>query len=220
MQLNHDKNRRTLVHGALLPWISSLAPGVQRRMFYREGREQAIATSMVRYEPGSRFPSHGHPGGEEFLVIEGIFQDERGDYPVGTYVRNPPGSSHTPASTTGCVIFVRLQQFSEDDLQECVVHSDSEYAGIGGQILFSDQNEHVTLHDCPSHAQLHLPSDAGLELLMLSGSLEENGDLLKVSSWLRLPPGSALHATAGHAGAKVWIKRLRTMTHSRLSGET
>lgn len=219
MQLNHDKNRRTLIHGALLPWACSPAPGVQRRMFYREGQEQAIATSLVRYEPGSRFPSHRHPRGEEFLVIEGTFQDERGDYPAGTYVRNPPGSSHAPASATGCVIFVRLQQFSEDDVQESVVYSDVNTTGTGREVLFSDRNEQVILHNCLPHAQLRLSNDAGLELLMLSGSLEDSGDLLQAFSWLRLPPGSTLHATVGHAGAKIWIKSFRTPTHSQLSGE-
>ena len=84
-------------------------------MLFRIGEEKARATSIVRYAPGSVFPAHGHPGGEEILVLDGVFQDESGDYPAGSYMRNPPGSRHTPASAPGCVIFVKLWQFRKDD---------------------------------------------------------------------------------------------------------
>jgi len=84
-------------------------------MLDRIGDEVARATSIVRYAPQSRFSPHMHGGGEEFLVLDGVFQDEHGDYPVGNYVRNPPTSSHTPASEPGCTIFVKLWQFDPDD---------------------------------------------------------------------------------------------------------
>jgi anti-sigma factor ChrR (cupin superfamily) len=82
-------------------------PGVHRRMLDRIGGEVARATSIVRYAPASHFSPHIHDGGEEFLVLEGTFQDEHGGYPVGSYVRNPPTSSHTPGSSVGCTIFVK-----------------------------------------------------------------------------------------------------------------
>jgi len=207
MQLNHDQTRRTLVHGASLPWTSSPAYGVQRRMLYREGEEKARATSIVRYEPGSAFAPHEHPEGEEFLVLEGTFQDERGDYSAGTYVRNPPGSSHTPASAQGCVIFVRLQQFDKDDRQQCVVRLEKDSAPAATQTLFSNHSEKVTLHRCPAGAALRLANGFGLELLVLSGTVEESGDLLQTSAWLRLPPGAPLQANVGNDGARIWIKR-------------
>ena len=66
-------------------------------MLDRIGAEVARATSIVRYAPASRFPAHVHGGGEEFFVLEGVFQDEHGDFPAGSYIRNPPQSRHTPA---------------------------------------------------------------------------------------------------------------------------
>jgi anti-sigma factor ChrR (cupin superfamily) len=77
-------------------------------MLDRIGDEVVRATSIVRYAPGSHFSAHTHGGGEEFFVLNGVFQDEHGDYPVGSYVRNPPTSSHVPGSDLGCVIFVKL----------------------------------------------------------------------------------------------------------------
>jgi len=67
-----------------------------------------VATSIVRYSPGASYPAHSHPGGEEILVLEGTFADEHGRYPAGTYLRNPPGSTHHPYSPDGRVLFVKL----------------------------------------------------------------------------------------------------------------
>src|ERR1044071_1424911 len=118
--LNADLAIRTLVHATQLDWVASPAKGVERRMLFRIGEEKARATSIVRYAPGSRFAPHSHPGGEEFLVLEGTFQDESGDFPAGTYVRNAPGSGHAPSALAGCTIFVKLWQFRAGDREHVV----------------------------------------------------------------------------------------------------
>ena len=73
----------------------------ERRMLERDGEEVARATSVVRYAPNSSFDPHTHGGGEEFFVLDGVFSDEHGDFGPGTYVRNPPGSRHTPRQRQG-----------------------------------------------------------------------------------------------------------------------
>src|SRR5579864_363241 len=115
MEINADFSQRVVVHAAQLPWVASPMAGVERRMLDRIGHEVARATSIVRYAPGSHFSAHTHGGGEEFIVLDGVFQDEHGDYPAGSYVRNPPTSRHTPGSTPGCVLFVKLWQFDPAD---------------------------------------------------------------------------------------------------------
>jgi anti-sigma factor ChrR (cupin superfamily) len=102
MNLNADFDARPAVHAARLDWTPSPIPGFDRRMLDRIGDEVARATSIVGYAPHSHFSPHTHGGGEEFLVLDGVFQDEHGDHPPGTYVRNPPTSSHTPGSKPGC----------------------------------------------------------------------------------------------------------------------
>ena len=84
MNLNSDFGARAAVHAARLDWTSSPIPGVDRRMLDRIGDEVARATSIVRYAPHSHFSAHTHGGGEEFLVLDGVFQDEHGDYPAGS----------------------------------------------------------------------------------------------------------------------------------------
>ncbi|TMK03349.1 MAG: cupin [Alphaproteobacteria bacterium] len=115
MRINADFTKRASVHAGESEWVKSPMPGVERRMLDRVGDEVARATSIVRYAPGTAFSPHSHLGGEELFVLDGIFQDERGDYPAGSYVRNPPTSRHTPRSQAGCTIFVKLFQFDPAD---------------------------------------------------------------------------------------------------------
>src|SRR5262249_51582443 len=152
VNLNADFSARAAVHAAGLDWTPSPMPGVARRMLDRIGDEVARATSIVRYAPQSHFSPHTHGGGEEFLVLEGVFQDERGDYPAGTYVRNPPTSSHTPGSEPGCTIFVKLWQFDPDDRTQLRIDTSivsfAPVAGIPGVAvapLFENTEESVRL---------------------------------------------------------------------------
>jgi anti-sigma factor ChrR (cupin superfamily) len=99
LELNADFSLRAVQHGATLPWKDSPMRGVRRRMLERIGDEVARATTIVCYEPNSRFLPHVHGGGEEFIVLEGVFEDEHGAYPTGSYIRNPPQSRHTLIDT-------------------------------------------------------------------------------------------------------------------------
>ena len=74
--------------------------------------ESGRATTIVRYAPDSHFSSHAHPGGEEIFVPNGVFEDEHGRYPKGTWIRNPAGSVHTPFSTEGGTIYVKTGHLS------------------------------------------------------------------------------------------------------------
>ncbi|MEO1975110.1 MAG: cupin domain-containing protein [Paracoccaceae bacterium] len=212
MQINDDLDRPVIVHAARQDWVRSPAAGVDRRMLYREGDEVARATSIVRYAPGSAFPSHTHHGGEEILVLEGTFQDEHGDYPAGCYFRNPPGTAHKPAAREGCTIFVRLWQYrSGDDVQivrqpgagEAIACRDG---ATTARLLFEDTAERVTLETWTPGATVTVDNARGLEFLVVTGGFTTRGETLAPQSWGRLPAGTALDATVGTAGATVWIK--------------
>ncbi len=212
MLLNEDLSQRSVVHAADAPWVASPSAGVERRMLFRIGAEQARATSIVRYAPGSHFPRHVHPGGEEFLVLEGVFQDERGDYPAGSYVRNPPASAHAPGSDAGCIIFVKLWQFRRDDGAFVTVRPGEGRTRrpVEGQatshVLFEDAHEQVRRDTWSGSAPLHLANPLGLEVLVLEGSFTLEGERFSRLSWLRLAPGEDLHAQCGPQGAQLWLK--------------
>ena len=213
MELNADFSKRAMVHAARLPWTPSPIIGVERRMLDRVGEEVARATSIVRYAPQSRFSPHTHGGGEEFLVLEGVFQDEHGDFPAGSYIRNPPTSSHTPGSLPGCTIFVKLWQFDLDDRTNLRLDTttmsyvpDPERAGVELMPLFQDARESVRLERWAPNAEIILPVPGGIELLVLDGEFSEDGDSFVAQSWLRLPAGAELRSRAGASGCLVWVK--------------
>ena len=213
MQLNADFSKRALVHAARLPWQASPMPGVERRMLDRIGGEVARATTIVRYAAGSSFSPHTHGGGEEFLVLDGIFQDEDGDFGPGSYVRNPPGSRHTPRSAPGCTILVKLWQFDPRDRTVVRLDTTGRAAapvpgrpGVGAVPLFRDDREDVRIEVWSPGARIAYAPSGGLELLVIDGSLAVAGEALTPQSWLRLPIGAPLQATAGPDGCRIWVK--------------
>jgi anti-sigma factor ChrR (cupin superfamily) len=218
MELNANFDDRVVVHSKEMPWKASPIAGVDRRMLDRLGGEVARATTIVRYAPGSHFSPHIHKGGEEFLVLEGVFQDEHGDFPAGSYIRNPPQSSHTPRSEPGCVIFVKLWQFDMADRTQIRIDTnhkafaaDAQRSGVETMLLFADDHEEVSLERWEANATINLEAERSIEVLVLEGSFEESRDQLKEQSWLRLPNGSTSSAQTGPTGAKVWIKRNHLM---------
>ncbi len=213
MEINADFSRRVLINTATAPWVASPMVGVDRRMFDRIGDEVARATSIVRYAPNSHFSPHVHSGGEEFIVLDGVFQDEHGDYPAGYYIRNPPTTRHIPRSARGCTIFVKLWQFDPDDRTEVKIDMNALHLlaelgrpGVTGATLFEDARETVRCERWQAGTSVVIDAPGGAELLVLDGSLSESGQTLARHDWLRVPMGGAIRAVAGEAGAHVWIK--------------
>lgn len=210
MEINADFTTRVVVHSEQLEWQPSPMKGVDRRMLDRIGDEVARATTIVRYAPGSRFSAHTHTGGEEFIVLDGVFQDEHGDFPAGTYVRNPPTSAHTPGSAPGCTIFVKLWQFDMDDRTQFRKTMAEELAapidGLATAILHQDTRETVSYCQLDPQASLTSNAAGGIEMLVIDGTVSVEGEQLTKNSWLRLPDGVPLVANAGTLGAKLWVK--------------
>ncbi|MGI9026047.1 MAG: cupin domain-containing protein [Burkholderiaceae bacterium] len=213
MELNADFSRRVVMHAEALPWMDSPLPGVRRRMLDRIGGEVARATTIVSYAPDSRFSSNVHGGGEEFVVLEGVFEDEHGGYPVGSYVRNPPQSRHTPGSTSGCMMFVKLWQFDPADRTHVRLNfdgmesiADPARAGVTVTPLFSDEHENVRIETWAPGIRTSVDATAGAEILVLAGGFVEGADHLHEYSWIRVPIGERAQVLSGRDGARVWIK--------------
>lgn len=210
MEINADFRARVMIRSSQLPWSQSPMAGVERRMLDRMGDEVARATSIVRYAPASEFSPHTHAGGEEFIVLEGVFQDEHGDYPAGTYVRNPPTTAHRPRSATGCTIFVKLWQFDLADRLQFRKTMANELgppvAGVAAGLLHQDERETVTFYSLEAQTELKLSVTGGLEMLVIEGSLVAAQAQLVKNDWLRLPDGTSFSAMAENGGAKLWVK--------------
>lgn len=171
-------------------------------MLDRIGGEVARATTVVRYARGSQFAPHEHARGEEFLVLEGVFADEHGFYPRGCYVRNPPGSRHSPFTREGCRILVKLRQFAPTDLTPVRIESGDPHAWIeqstsGRQLLHEFGEERVELLRLrKGDEEVCKAPRGGLERYLVQGSIVLDGRPVSAEFWLRLPPGTSIRMTA------------------------
>ena len=213
MELNADFSKRAVVHAARISWVPSPNAGVERRMLDRIGGEIARATSIVRYAPNSHFSAHTHGGGEEFFVLDGVFSDEHGDFPAGSYIRNPPSSRHTPGSAKGCTIFVKLCQFDPEDRTHLRIDTTKmpflparDRPGVEVLPLYQDARENVRLERWSADTQIVLRATVGVEILVLEGGFSDGDETFERQSWLRLPVDVMLTARTGANGCKVWIK--------------
>ena len=213
MKLHADLSQPAVVDSAALPWVASPAAGVERRMLERDGGEIARATTIVRFAPGSAFPTHEHGGGEEFLVLGGVFSDETGDFPAGSYVRNPVGTRHAPHTDPGCTILVKLCQMDPADQTQIAVDWTNgdwvagDVPGLFRLPLHEFGSERVWLTKmgpgCVATPHAH---PGGEEVFILEGSLiDENGRHEK-GGWFRLPPGS-FHSPRTEDGCLIWVKQ-------------
>jgi anti-sigma factor ChrR (cupin superfamily) len=220
--VNADFSRRVVIATDELPWIPSPQAGIERRLLDRIGGEVARATSLVRYTPASAFPAHEHALGEEFFVLSGVFSDEHGDYPTGTYVRNPPQSRHTPRTAPGCTILVKLRQMTLSEQTRIVIDSTTarwEQADIAGLTtlrlyLAPDAGEKVMLERLEAgtnHSEMDCPD--GEEIFILSGDLRDQYGTYGAGTWIRNPAGFRRNLGSG-SGATYWVKRghLRPMS--------
>ncbi len=213
VQLNADFARPARAALAAMPWEASPQPGVERKRLELVGASLPRLTTLVRFAPGSHFAEHGHDGGEEFIVLAGTFSDHTGDFDAGSYVRNPVGFVHTPYTDAGCTILVKLRQFQPDDRQRVIVdtratdQSRPDAQGHAWLELHRHGSERVRLCMlCAGAAPLQLTDAGGVELLVLEGEVQIDGEVLRPPHWLRLPAGAACTLEpSGHC--RLWIKQ-------------
>jgi anti-sigma factor ChrR (cupin superfamily) len=213
-RINADFSQRIVIATQEMPWVPSPQAGVERRMLDRIGGEVARATSLVRYAKASSFPAHEHALGEEFLVLSGVFSDEHGDYPSGTYVRNPPLSRHTPHTAPGCTIFVKLRQMPLTESDRIVVDISTAAWNAAAQPGLT----RLPLHEvgggesvamerlAPGAVLAERDCPGGEEILILSGGLSDRQGSYGPGTWIRNPAGLR-RALASVGGATYWVKR-------------
>lgn len=212
MRINADFSQRVVIRPEDHDWVTSPANGVERMMLDRIGEEVARATTLVRFAPGSYFDAHTHGGGEEFFVLEGVFSDETGDYPAGTYVRNPIGTAHKPHTEWGCTIFVKLHQFDAED--QAQFHVDTRAAAFGPGVhpglsvlpLHSVAGENVALvRWAPGTEFTRHRHWGGEEILVLEGRFQDEHGDYPAGTWIRSPHMSE-HTPFSEDGCLIYVK--------------
>lgn len=213
MDINIDFSQRVVLHADQLAWQASPVNGVDRKLLDRIGGEVARASSIVRYAPNTVFTPHAHDGGEEILVLDGCFSDESGDYSVGMYLRNPPGSRHAPFSSEGCTLFVKLRQFAQSDNQELRINTKTKdwYPGLVPGLSVMPLHEHdgvstALVRWAPNTVFNPHVHPGGEEIFVLDGVFYDEFDAYPKGSWIRSPRYSKHTPFTREEGALIYVK--------------
>ena len=214
-QINADLSVRAVANTAEMDWSSSPSGTVWRKRVHLVGPpESGQVTSLVRYEPNASFPAHDHPGGEEILVLEGVFSDEHGHWPAGTYLLNPEGFRHAPFSEQGCLLLVKLRQFPGLDRHHVVIDThglewqEGPSPGIETKVLYKQlgYTDETVLKRCHASAELGIVAyEHGAELFVIDGEFSDEAGSYPTGCWLRMPAGSVHHPRSA-AGCTLYIK--------------
>lgn len=192
---NDDFSTRVVENADAMGWLESDTPGVRVKMLEAAMDTYPRLTMLIRFAPGSSYDLRQHYGGEEFLVLEGSLQDERGKYPTGYYVRNPAGNVHVPYSESGCLLFVKLGEFAADDREQRIINVLDDADWLPGPV---DNTEVLALHmhDTRSVLMLRWREDAtfkpgldpqGEEIFIINGQLTDNHGSYSEHTWIRNP---------------------------------
>ncbi|CAM3502955.1 cupin domain-containing protein [Parendozoicomonas haliclonae] len=213
-RIHADFSQRVVIRPQDYQWVDSPMPGVERMKLDRIGDEVGRATSLVRFAPNSQFSAHRHDGGEEFLVLEGVFSDEHQDYPSGSYVRNPIGTAHTPRiGESGATILVKLHQFRPEDQEQKALDTNTGVwhqglvDGLRVMLLHDFEGEHVALVEWAPNTRFNPHRHwGGEEIFVLEGTFyDEHGEYPK-GTWIRSPHLSQHKPFTKEDGALIFVK--------------
>ena len=204
---------RAVVASGSARWAQSPAPGIERMVLDLAGNEKGRLTAFMRFAPGARYPEHEHAGGEEILVLAGALVDERGPLRAGTYLRNGPGSRHSPAAPSGCTVFIKLRQFAAGDVGSRLVDTTRmrwsrgriEQASIMPLHAYGDERTRL-VHWRAGIGGAPVQHPGGAEILVLDGDFTDEHGHYAPGTWMRLPGGCWHRPRAGRRGVLAWVK--------------
>jgi anti-sigma factor ChrR (cupin superfamily) len=216
--INGDISIRAQADTAQMEWTPSPSGSVWRKRVHLVGEPEAgQVTSVVRYDANSSFPPHDHPGGEEILVLEGIFSDEHGDWPAGTALLNPEGFRHAPFSREGCVIFVKLRQYAGTERAHVVIDTHAlawnptSTPGLDRKLLYEQAGFRDTMcleRWAPGSSPLIGEAAEGVEIFVIEGEFADDEGSHGAGVWLRIPAGAKpAPQVRSPRGCTVYVKR-------------
>ena len=212
--LNMDFSQRIVIDTLTSEhWFIKPNDPLRRIRLEYNPHKQADVTSIVEYPSGSHFTAHQHPGGEEIFVLDGVFQDEHGSYPSGSYLRNPIGSAHTPYSNDGCKILVKLGRFHQDDTKQIAVQTKKKewrpglMPGLSVMSLHEYQNEHTALVKWKPNTKFNLHQHwGGEEIFVLDGVFYDEHGTYSQGTWIRSPHLAQHQPYTKEEGAIIFVK--------------
>jgi hypothetical protein len=214
-QVHNDLLTRVSVQPQTLTWYPTTYPGISFGCFESDPTVQDHPVTMLtRFEQEGYFPLHGHPGGEEILVLEGYFQDETGIHTPGTYMLNPEGFIHRPYSDKGCLTFVKLRQHGGLHRRQVRANifegpwQPGKIPQIHFKPLYEQEGfvEKVWIERWAPNTQLfNILESEVKEIFVIEGSWGDELGHYPKYSWLRYPPNQPYNPSS-ETGCLIYVK--------------
>lgn len=152
-------------------------------------------TLLAQFEPGSRFVLPQFHGGIEALVLNGWLAGPDTQYAPGTYLRIPTKGEHQFHSASGCMLFIKLGEFGQNDTEHRVINTNADGAWLPGPV------EHTSvlplhMHNRRSIFMIRWDADTafqpgidptGEELFVVTGNVQDFAGDYPALSWIRNP---------------------------------
>lgn len=217
-EFNADCTQFALMRTGEMPWEPTPYPGVSQKLLERVNHpEKGRETVLLKLEPGSSLPTETCRERVEVFVLEGRYADEHGDYGQYTFILNPPGFTHTPSSTEGCVVyFKRRHPFrAEPETERMVVDTQKvqwlSFPQRKAEVLhiYKDPDGIDTRRFGHVFPDARLPRHGhptGEEVLVVEGHLIDSAGAHGPGTWMRVP-NTFVHEpyTAGD-GCRMFIR--------------
>jgi len=171
-------------------------------------------TMLTRFDPGGFVSLHGHPGGEEILVLQGSFADETGVYPPGSYLLNPEGFIHLPHSEEGCLSFVKLGLYGGKTRQQVRlnIYELPWQSGVIPQVEVKFLYQQVDFPEKvwierwqPGTTLSNIVETEVKEIFVIEGTWSDELGNYPAGSWLRYPPGFS-YSPSSATGCTIYVK--------------
>lgn len=194
MKLNQDISRRVVLELSTLQWADSSLPGIECKLLDQHGDEILRSTSVLRYKSNTHIERQANMPGQEILVLEGVYEDDSGSYGAGTYILNPPGTSHATGSKSGCTIFVKNNAPALADAQRTTIDTRASdwFQGLVSGLTVLPLAEIATKHTAlvrwaPETRFTPHRHYGGEEILVLEGVFEDEFGKYPAGTWMRSP---------------------------------
>ena len=201
VEVNADANKVAFMDTRTMAWEATEWSGVQRKVLEfvnhpRMGRE----TSILKLEPGTSLPATTWAERLDFFVIEGSCNDEHGTYGKHTFVRQPPGTTHSLRTQEGCTLYMKWRVPIKEDTTRIVIDALAatwmEFPHRGADVLhlYPNKDGIETGRIGHVHTNRKLPShdhSIGEETFVIEGVLKDQFASYEAGTWFRMPCGVA-----------------------------
>jgi hypothetical protein len=181
-----------------LEW-QALLPGVERRLIASPTTLDNCETSLLRVAAGADLKSITESADLEIVLLGGQLMISGEPMGAGDYARLPRQAPKTLGTPSGCTLFLKAGEFSGGDEQVILLHpAETPWQAGHGNLRVKGLHEHLGHHSAlvrwPA-GERFVPHQhfGGEEILVLSGTFEDEHGRYPQGTWMQSPHGSSHH---------------------------